>query len=307
MLSDALRDRIQKLIDENEVLVFMKGTRHLPQCGFSAQVVQILDEFLPEYGTVNVLADAELRQGIKEFSDWPTIPQVYVKGEFIGGCDIVRDMFQSGELSKVLGTGPVEVKAPSITLTDSAVAAFREAAKDAEYEHLRLEISPQFQHGLSFGPRLQGDLEVESNGFTLLMDRGSARRAEGLKIDFVEGPDATGFKIDNPNEPPRVKQMSVRELKQKLDAKEELWLFDVRGEDERAVAKIDEAIPLDEEGQKKLASLDKDAMVVFQCRSGRRSQAAAEHYLQQGYRNVWNLAGGILAWADEIDPSLPRS
>lgn len=305
MLSDTVRERIQKVIDDNEVVVFMKGTRHLPQCGFSAQVVQILDELLPEYATVNVLADAELRSGIKEFSDWPTIPQVYVKGEFVGGCDIVRDMYASGELMTTIGASPMEVKLPDVTLTDGAVAAFREAAKDADEEHLRLEITPQFQHALSFGPKLPGDVEVISNGFTLLMDRGTARRAEGLKIDFVEGEDATGFKIDNPNEPPRVKPMTPSELKQKLDAKEEVFVFDVRPEDERAIAKLEAAIPLDEAGREKLASLDKGATVVFLCHHGMRSQAAAEHYLQQGFKNVWNLRGGIDAWS-ALDPSVPR-
>jgi len=96
-MSDA-DERIQALIDDNEVVLFMKGTRYAPQCGFSAQVVQILDSLVPEYQTVNVLEDPEIRQGIKEFSKWPTIPQLYVRGEFVGGCDIVTEMYQSGEL-----------------------------------------------------------------------------------------------------------------------------------------------------------------------------------------------------------------
>lgn len=296
MLSDPLKARIQQLIDDNEVVVFMKGTRQVPQCGFSAQVVQILEEYLPEYATVNVLADPEVRQGIKEFSDWPTIPQVYVKGEFVGGCDILRDMHGSGELTNVLGSGPIEVTPPQITLTDRAVAAFREAAKDAEYPHLRLEITPRFQHGLSFGPALAGDVEASSNGFALRMERGTAKRAEGMTIDFVEGPDAAGFKIDNPNEPPRVKQMSAEQLKDKLAAGETLYLFDVRTPEERAVSKIDEAIHLDEAGQQKLLGLDKEALIVFQCRSGVRSQAAAEQCLARGFTNVHNLEGGIEAW-----------
>ncbi len=100
-MSDA-DERIQALIDQNEVVLFMKGTRYAPQCGFSAQVVQILDSLLPEYQTVDVLADPEIRQGIKEFSKWPTIPQLYVRGEFVGGCDIVTEMYQSGELQPQL-------------------------------------------------------------------------------------------------------------------------------------------------------------------------------------------------------------
>jgi monothiol glutaredoxin len=81
----------------------MKGNRRMPQCGFSATVVQILDHLIPEYTTVDVLQDPEVREGIKAYTQWPTIPQLYVKGEFVGGCDIVREMFQTGELQKTLG------------------------------------------------------------------------------------------------------------------------------------------------------------------------------------------------------------
>ena len=101
-MSEPTQERIRKLIEADDVVLFMKGTRHGPQCGFSAQVVQILDTMLPEYTTVNVLEDPEVRQGIKEFSSWPTIPQLYVRGEFVGGCDIITEMYQSGELQPQL-------------------------------------------------------------------------------------------------------------------------------------------------------------------------------------------------------------
>ena len=94
--------RIQALVDGAPVVLFMKGHRQMPQCGFSAQVVQILDSLIPEYATVNVLEDQEVRQGIKDFSNWPTIPQLYVRGEFVGGCDIITEMYQSGELQPQL-------------------------------------------------------------------------------------------------------------------------------------------------------------------------------------------------------------
>jgi monothiol glutaredoxin len=95
-------EKIQETVSSNNVVLFMKGTQDFPQCGFSAVVVQILKNTGVEFLDVNVLSDLEIRQGIKEFSDWPTIPQLYIKGEFIGGCDIVKEMFQSGELQEVL-------------------------------------------------------------------------------------------------------------------------------------------------------------------------------------------------------------
>ncbi|PZQ17041.1 MAG: Grx4 family monothiol glutaredoxin [Ancylobacter novellus] len=104
------RDQIAAAIENNDVVLFMKGTPQFPQCGFSGQVVQILDYLGVPYQGVNVLASDEMRQGIKEFSNWPTIPQLYVKGEFVGGCDIVREMFQAGELQSHLKQAGVAVK-----------------------------------------------------------------------------------------------------------------------------------------------------------------------------------------------------
>ena len=97
-LSPELKDSIQKVIDTHEVVLFMKGTRSMPQCGFSSAVVQVLQRMGVDFHDVDVLADIELREGIKEFSSWPTIPQLYIKGKFVGGCDIVREMHKKGEL-----------------------------------------------------------------------------------------------------------------------------------------------------------------------------------------------------------------
>ena len=95
-------DRIRDEIGKNDVLLFMKGTPVFPQCGFSAAVVECLSELGVKFHGVNILVDPELRQGIKEFSQWPTIPQLYVKGELVGGCDIVREMFETGELEQLM-------------------------------------------------------------------------------------------------------------------------------------------------------------------------------------------------------------
>ncbi|WP_439105311.1 Grx4 family monothiol glutaredoxin [Celeribacter marinus] len=96
------KETIQNTVDTNDVVLFMKGTKSAPQCGFSSKVAGILNFMGLEYTDVNVLADDEIRQGIKEFSDWPTIPQLYIKGEFVGGCDIVIEMTLSGELDQAL-------------------------------------------------------------------------------------------------------------------------------------------------------------------------------------------------------------
>ena len=97
-----IKEKIKKLINDNDVCLFMKGTADSPQCGFSMTVSNVLKHLKVNFNGVNVLDDENLRQGIKEFSDWPTIPQLYVKGEFVGGCDIVKEMFEKGELSSLL-------------------------------------------------------------------------------------------------------------------------------------------------------------------------------------------------------------
>jgi len=102
MSENPVFDRIQNDITSNDVVLYMKGTPVFPQCGFSAAVVQVLTHLGVPFKGIDILTDPSLRQGIKEFSNWPTIPQVYVKGEFVGGCDIVREMFQTGELQELL-------------------------------------------------------------------------------------------------------------------------------------------------------------------------------------------------------------
>ena len=104
-------DRIRDEIAKHDVLLFMKGTPVFPQCGFSAAVVEVLSELGVKFHGINILTDPDLRQGIKEFSQWPTIPQLYVKGEFIGGCDIVREMHASGELREMLSTRGIQTQA----------------------------------------------------------------------------------------------------------------------------------------------------------------------------------------------------
>jgi len=105
-MDDSTRTRIQDTLQGSRVVLFMKGSKLFPQCGFSAKVVEILKRSGAEFRDINVLSDPSIRDGIKEFSNWPTIPQLYVDGRFIGGCDIVMELFQSGELEKVLGAKP---------------------------------------------------------------------------------------------------------------------------------------------------------------------------------------------------------
>jgi monothiol glutaredoxin len=299
-----LKREIDDLLQENQVVLFMKGSKSFPQCGFSATVIGILKEAgVREIKDVNILARADLRDGMKEYASWPTFPQLYVKGEFVGGCDIVKELYANGELFEVLGKEKPEVKLPSLRISDAAKQAITSAREDQAGE-LRIEITPQFEYALSIDEPKPTDLKVDVGGFVVLFDRQSAGRADGISIDFLDS-EGGGFKIENPNEPARVKQISVKQLKQLLE-QGALELFDVRTENEREKAKISGAQHFDQKAQEKLAQLDKQTPLYFHCHHGGRSQQAAEFYLRQGFKDVYNVAGGIDAWSQEVDPAIAR-
>src|SRR5688572_16808278 len=119
-LDPQLKQKIDQLVNQDAVVLFMKGTRSFPQCGFSAAVVNILNTLIPKYATVNVLSDPDIRGGMKDYSDWPTFPQLFIKGEFVGGSDIVRQMFETGDLEKKLGDLVVAAKPVSLTVSPRA-------------------------------------------------------------------------------------------------------------------------------------------------------------------------------------------
>ena len=306
-LDPALKKKLDQLVASDNVVLFMKGTRSFPQCGFSASVVNILNTMIPKYTTVNILSDAEIRTGMKEYSDWPTFPQLFVKGEFVGGADIVRQMHESGDLEKKLGDLVAPAKAPGVTVTPRAASELKAALSEGSSgDVIHLTITPAWEHQLDLGAKEASHVTVETNGVTVQLDRASAGRAEGVTIDFIEGADGAGFKIDNPNRPATVRQIDAKALKALLDAGKIKAFYDVRTDKERAVASIAGAKLLDDQTMAEAEALPKDTPIEFHCHHGTRSRAAAEHFLKQGFTTVYNLAGGIDAWSREVDPSVPR-
>jgi len=301
-----IHNTIDQMVQTNKVVLFMKGDKQMPQCGFSARTIEALNATGVDYETVNVLADPEIRQGIKDYSNWPTIPQLYVNQEFIGGCDIVTQMLAAGELHELLGVEYVAPKAPELHLSDSFVNAIRSAMEGAGGDGMtRLQISPRFEYGIGLSQEAPGDFKVESNGLTILVDASTAERADGLKLDFRDG-DGGGIIIDNPNEPPAVRRLDVQGYKSMRDLNEPHHLLDVRTKEEWDKAHIEGAILLDDDGIKKLDDLDEDATLVVICHHGIRSAQAAGQLLQRGFRKVYNIEGGIDAWSIHVDTNVPR-
>ena len=306
-LNQPLQSRIESLVESDRVVLFMKGTRMQPMCGFSAATIGILDSLVPEYTTFNVLEDQGIREGIKAFSDWPTIPQLYIDREFVGGCDIVKQMFNNGELHEMLGVEAPDRTPPEIAVSDAAVAIIANALQANPGSAVHLSIDGRWQHSFNLGPMEGHEVRAESNGVALLFDVASAQKAKGLSIDVEETVQGTAFKIDNPNAPPSVGRMSPAELAAaRREAATAPTLVDVRTSDERARAVIEGSIPLDEEGMKLVSALAKDTKLVFYCHTGVRSRSAAEHFRTEGFTDVHNLEGGIDAWSREADPSVPR-
>ena len=304
-LAPATRTRIENLLAANRIVLFMKGTRAAPQCGFSAATTDRLNALLDDYTTVDVLADEEIRQGIKEFGNWPTIPQLYVDRELIGGADIVQSMFDSGELHRVLGVAEPDRTPPEITISDAAVAAIRQALSDAGDMKLFLVVDGRFQPQFQLREAGGNEICVVANGLEVCFDLASAQRARGASIDWTRTPHGEGLAIHLPAAPTAVKSLDVQALKRRLDAGD-ITVIDVRPPQDRALAPFPLAEVLDAESHARLAALPKDTPLAFLCHYGNSSRGAAEHFREHGFRDVWNVEGGIDAWAEQIDPGVPR-
>ena len=305
-MSPATRDEIDGLLRENPVVLFMKGNRTQPQCGFSAKVVSSLDMLLPEYLTVDVLQHPDIREGIKAYGNWPTVPQLYVKGELIGGSDIVNELFESGELGDVLGMAAPPGAPPRIDVDPAAAEIMSNELQSRPGMTVHLKIDAGFEHSMSLGPPRPDGVDAVGSPVAIQLDRWSAARASGLRIAVKDSLQGQGFSFDNPNAPPPVHQLSVQDLKAMLDRGEKPLLFDVRGEDERAIAVLAAARHWDEAAMEDIDGLAPDTPLIFHCHRGGRSQNVAERYRRRGHTRVFNLAGGIDAWAREIDSAVPR-
>lgn len=303
-LADATREKIEAYLATAPVVLFMKGSPSQPLCGFSAKTAGILDSLVEGYTHVDVLEDQEIREGIKVYGQWPTIPQLYINGELVGGCDIVTAMFNSGELHEQLGLEAPDRTPPEVTVTDLARERIVEAMQGHDGIGLHLSIDSGWQPQFSLAPSSGDEIAVEANGLTLLFDLSSAQRARGAVIDWVETVQGEGLTIDLPGAPQPVPQMSVAALKAAMDAGD-ITLVDVRPPEEREKASIEGALGMDAEVMDRLESLPKDTPMAFLCHTGSRSQVAAEHFRRQGFTQVSNVAGGIHAWALEIDPTVP--
>ena len=306
-LSPDTRSRIEAILAAHPVVLFMKGNPKAPQCGFSAKAAGILDGLVPDFGHVDVLMDPEIREGIKEFGNWPTIPQLYVRGELLGGSDILGQMHDSGELHEALGLPPPDRTPPTIEISERAADAIGNALAGADDGTvLHLTVDPRFNARFELRPASGQEIVAETAGLRIHMDLASAPRARGLRIDWVEDGRGAGLAIHNPNAPPAVKPMSVQQLHDHLIAGT-IDVIDTRPPHARQIAPFPHPHEvLDEDSRERLEQLPKDVPLAFLCHHGNSSRQAAEYFRGLGFHDIYNIEGGIDAWSTQIDPSVPR-
>lgn len=295
-LDSDVRAMIEQQIAASEVVLFMKGSPKMPQCGFSAKTAGMLDSLLNgAYAAYNVLDDERLREGIKAFSDWPTIPQLYIRGEFVGGCDIITEMYNAGELHEMLGLEVPDRTPPEITITERAATEIRGFLEQHPGQYLHFSVTPDWEARFEIGPRGGHEIATEAAGMTVLMDLATAQKAKGATIDWVDTMQGSGLKLDLPGAPPAVKSITPDELQARLNQGEGIWVVDTRPEPDRQAKPVDFAKPLDADMMARLKEADPEQPVVFMCHVGITSLKIAEHYRKQGMTQLFNLEGGVEA------------
>jgi len=305
LLSPSTHARIAKLLAENAVVLFMKGGKDQPRCGFSSKATDVLNELSPNFVGIDVLLDEEIRQGIKLYSEWPTIPQLYIKGELIGGSDIITQLFNTGELHELLGAPAPDRSSPHITISEAAANAIRSGMADEPGVVLHLRIDRRWQAHFQLAPAEGHEIKAHAAGIDILMDVATAQAAQGMHVDWAESLQGAGLSIKLPRAPKPVQSITVSELAPAL--RTGTVLIDVRPEHDRLRAPM--PLPhrvMDNTTLRSLEALDKSTPMAFLCHFGNSSRQAADHFRGLGFTELFNLEGGIDAYAREIDASVVR-
>ncbi|HET7126635.1 MAG TPA: rhodanese-like domain-containing protein, partial [Lysobacter sp.] len=234
-----------------------------------------------------------------------TIPQLYIRGELVGGSDIVGQMADSGELQSALGLPPPDRTPPTVEVTPAAIAMLRNAIEQAgEGIAVQVQVDPQYQAKLQLVPADAKAIVATLDGVRLQFDLASARRASGLSIDWADDQRGRGLVIAHPLAPPPVREVAPEAARDML-ASGALTIVDVRPAEERALASLPHPFRDFDAGIDVIEALPKDAPIAFICHHGGRSAQAAQHFRGLGFREVYNVTGGIDAWA-QLDPAIPR-
>ena len=296
-MNEQTKQSIENLVNNNTCVLFMKGNPQYPQCGFSSNTVKILQELVGDkFSYCNVLEDQNIREGIKEYGNWPTIPQLYINKELIGGNDIVTEMYNTGELQTLLDL-PLPVKEPAaISITEKAQENIRKGIQNIGSKVLMLSIDSQYNTRFSIEEAKGYEIISHVEDIKIYMDVGTAKRANGLEIDWVEDLQGAGLVIKNPNEPKKIKQITKQDLMDGIQRGKYPNIYDVRPENMFLAQSIPGSKRLDKEGMQEIESFSKETPLVFVCNVGKTSQETCDFYRKKGYTNINNLIGGVSNW-----------
>jgi monothiol glutaredoxin len=304
-LDPALRSRIESILNANRVVLFMKGQPSMPQCGFSAKAVGALQDLGVEFAHVNVLADQEIREGIKAYGDWPTIPQLYIDGELVGGSDIVLQMAASGELSSVLGLAAPDRTPPSITVTPAAVEMLKGALADARALPCSCPSTPVSSRTSSW-PRTTKARSPPSPTACACSSTWPAPVAPTASP-------STGWTTSAARAWPSTTRTRPSRCRKSACAMPTTWCVPATSpwwtcaRPTSAIAAV--GVPFktfDGNGRAALEALPKDTALAFMCHHGGRSAQAAEQFRALGFTKVFNVTGGINAWSEDVDNGVPK-
>ncbi len=288
-------DAITRALSTEPIVVFLKGTRQQPTCRFSGQLVELLDTLLPEYAAFDIKADPEVKAAAMELSGWDAFPQFFIGGRFIGGVDVAKEWFVTGELARRLGVEQPELPTPQIHLS---VPAHEALAKSVQGSPVRIDRDARKTLRLAVSRRNSSDLAVKLGEITFVFDVVVARHLDGLRIDWLQEPG--GFVLRTPAD--SVRDLAPRELSERLSKGDNLQVVDVRtlAEFRRGHLMCSQFLTKDTFAD--LLALDRRTPLVFVCQEGTRSRNSAEHFVAEGFVEVYRLEGGLDRWQQELGP-----
>jgi monothiol glutaredoxin len=309
-----IRQRIEALLRSNRLVLFVDGAWEAPESASSLRACHALDGCGLEYAQIDVQFDPALRDAIVTYGGLPAIPQLYLDGTPIASGDAIERMAHSGELHAALGhaaLGPAapDRTPPTVRLTQTAAQLLRRAIDNTGNDTVaEIAVDAQFRSCLRLVPRRRDAIATIVEGVPLQFDLASARRAEGLSIDCDENDiDRGGWSFVHPKAPVSkpVRAISPAEAEARVRAGT-LTIVDLRPAEERAAAPLSVPFLHMDEGTHAIRNLAPDAPLACLCRRSDRGYHAAEHLRQLGHRDVYYVDGGIDAWADSVDASIPR-
>lgn len=306
--SSEIHQRIEALTRSHRLVLFMDGTSEAPESAASLSACRVLDGIGLDYTQVDLEFDRRLREGIAAHGGLPAIPQLFIDGEPVGGVDVIERMAHSGELHAALGLAAPDRTPPTVRLTPAAAEFLRGVIANSGSDMVaEISVDAQFASCLCIEPRRKDAIATEVEGVPLQFDLASARRADGLSIDWEDidrGP-SWSFVYPNAPVPKPVRAISPADADARVRAGT-LTIVDLRPAQERALAPLPVPFLHMDDGTHEIRNLPPDAPLACLCHRGDRSYYAAEHFLQLGHRDVYHVEGGIDAWADSVDASIPH-